>query len=97
MQMTPPSVEREIRLAGVPHYLVDDAAEVLGVHRRTVIRYMDDGKLTRVFYESRSVCIPVSEVHELLEELMAKDDGDRPGGAPPPGPKPSDGPPRGGA
>lgn len=96
MQMTN-AVEREIRLNDEPHYLVDDVAEILGCHPRTVIRYMDDEKLTRVYYDTRRVCIPAAEVHKLAAEVQIRDDGDRPGGAPPPGPKPSDGPPKAGA
>lgn len=92
MEMTRPEAFRKINLAGEPHYLVDDAAKLLGKHRRTVIRWMDDGKLTRVYYDRRAVCIPADEVDQLRADLG--DDGDRPGGAPRPNPKPSDGPPR---
>lgn len=94
MQMTNTPV-CQIYLADEPHYLVDDAAEVLGVHRRTVIRWLDDDdvKLSRIVYDGRRICIPAGEVEQLAKELHA--DSDRPGGAPRPQPKPSDGPPRG--
>jgi len=95
MQMTNSKPICQVYLADEPHYLVDDVAELLGVTRRTVIRWMDDPevKLHRIRYDSRSVCVPAEDVHQLLAELSVKD-GDRPGGAPPPRPKPSDGPPR---
>lgn len=95
MQMTKREPICQIYLANVPHYLVDDAAELLGVHRRTVIRWMDDGRLSRIVYDGRRVCIPADEVEQLRQELA--DEGARPGGAPRPKPKPSDGPPKDGA
>lgn len=95
MQMTNPKPICQVYLADEPHYLVEDVAELLGVTRRTVIRWMDDGKLRRIYYDSRSVCIPVEDVDKLLNDQSARD-GDRPGGAPRPQPKPGDGPPKAG-
>jgi excisionase family DNA binding protein len=96
MEMTRPEALRKIDLAGQPHYLVDDAARLLHKHRRTVIRWMDEGKLTRVHYDTRAVCIPAAEVDELRAEL---EDGNGSGGNAGSGPpnKPGDGPPRGDA
>jgi len=98
MQMTEVvELEHELRVNGELHLRIDEAAEVLDRSPRQVIRYMNDGKLTRVHYDSRSVCIPASEVEALAEELPKRADGDRPGGAPRPQPKPGDGPPKDGA
>lgn len=94
MEMTRPETLRKIDLAGKSHYLVDDAAKLLGRHRRTVIRWMDDGKLTRVHYDTRAVCIPAAEVEQLRAELEG---GDQSGAGSGPPNKPGDGPPRDGA
>lgn len=91
MQMTQPEPVCKIYLADVAHYLVDDAAELLGVHRRTVIRWMDDddGPLSRIVYDGRRICVPADEVEQLVA------DGGRPGsGNSSPPNKPGDGPPR---
>lgn len=97
MQMTKPDADGEIVIAERVHYRITKAAGVLHRSPRQVIRYLDDDLLTRVYYDVRRVCIPADEVHELAAELGAKDDGHTPGGAPPPKPKPADGPPKSGA
>jgi excisionase family DNA binding protein len=68
MEMTNAEADRKIYLANKPHYLVGDAADLLGKHPRTVIRWMDNGKLTRVRYDSRAVCIPADEVDALRKD-----------------------------
>jgi hypothetical protein len=96
MQMTKAEPDGDIMIAGEVHYRIEKAADVLGRSPRTVIRYLDDDLLTRVYFDVRRVCIPAQEVHELALTLPPRNDGDRPGGAPRPLPKPGDGPPRGG-
>lgn len=93
MEMTKSDPGCEIHLAGEPHYLVDDAATILGVTRRTVIRYMDTGKLTRIYYDTRAVCIPAAEVDELRPQLASTGPKPKPSDDRPPN-KPSDGPPK---
>lgn len=92
MGMTLSRPECVIRLNDQDFYLVDDVAGIFGVEWRTVMRWLGDGKLTRVKYPN-GICIPASEVEEMFAVRNA--DGDRPQGAPPPPPKPSDGPGRG--
>lgn len=97
MQMTKTERDGDIIIAGEVHYRVEKAAKVLHRSPRTVIRYLDEGLLTRVYFDVRRVCTPAAEVHDLALTLLPRNDGDRPGGAPRPQPKPGDGPPRGGA
>jgi hypothetical protein len=78
-----------IRIKDKDHYLVKDIEEMFGVDWRTVMRWLEDGKLTRVEYPN-GICVPADEVESFYR--ARKPDGDRPQGAPRPGPKPSDGP-----
>lgn len=87
--MTLPKPECVIRIKGHDYYLVDDVAEIFGVKWRTVMRWLETGKLTRVEYP-HGICVPAGEVEALLKDNNA--DGDRPQGPPSPPPKPGDGP-----
>jgi len=69
--LTQPEPECQVRLAGVPHYLIPDAAAYLGVSERQIYRWFDDGVLTKRRYpdeDSKGVCVPASEIHELDEQ-----------------------------
>ena len=78
-----------IRIKDKDYYLVADVADMFSVDWRTVMRWLEDGKLTRAEYPN-GICIPADEVEAYFKARNA--DADRPQGAPRPGPKPSDGP-----
>jgi predicted site-specific integrase-resolvase len=66
--LTPVTPNCQVYLADVPHYLVPDVMECLGVSERQVYRWFDDGVLTKKHYpdeDSKGVCVPASEVHDL--------------------------------
>ena len=87
MTLQPP--DHVIRINDRDHYLVQGVADMFGVEWRTVMRWLSDGKLTRVKYPN-GICVPADEAEAYFWERQG--DGDRPEGAPRPGPKPSDGP-----
>ncbi len=87
MTLTRP--DHVIRIKGKDHYLVGDVADMFGVDWRTVMRWLEDGKLARVKYPG-GTCILASEVESFF--WRRKTEGDRPGGAPAPPTKPGDGP-----
>lgn len=60
----------QVFLTNAPHYLVSDVMAFLGVSERQVYRWFDDGTLTKRHYpddDSKNVCVPADEVHELDE------------------------------
>lgn len=67
MHLTVSAENREIYLAGERHILVDDVAVRCRVHRRTVMRWLASGKLTRRTYAGRNICVPAAEVEALQE------------------------------
>lgn len=69
--MTQPDPECQVRLSGVPHYLVADTAAYLGVSERQIYRWFDDGVLTKKHYpdeDSKGICVPANEVAALGEK-----------------------------
>lgn len=73
VKLTQPEPDCQVRLSGVPHYLIPDAAAYLGVSERQVYRWFDDGVLTKCRYPERDsggVCVAASEVHELDRQRL---------------------------
>lgn len=71
VKLTPPIPDCQVYLTEVPHYLVPDAAAYLGVSERQIYRWFDDGVLTKRHYpepDSKGICVPAGEVHELDEQ-----------------------------